>query len=259
MTYPKNDAGAVKAWRAHDRALAQRWRRDGDVAALHELVSRNRLLAASQAHRFNRYGLDFDDRYQVAVQALTLAARQWKPGRCAFSTWATPFMTRALIEYVSRQARAGVTIGGAGRRRLAVFGLGRARQALLDEGIQPTPANLAAALDISESVAAVLDQATRPPLQLDHSTTETTTAADSLVDSGPDPEQQLLGAETRAQLVAALQTLPAPAQTIVEAIYIDGIKAGTLARRLRMKRADVIAVAANALATLRTQLSDGDE
>ena len=73
----------------HERALAYRWRDDGDEAALHELVSAYLRLAIATAGKFRQYGLPMAELVQEGSVGLMQAAARFEPDRgVRFSTYA---------------------------------------------------------------------------------------------------------------------------------------------------------------------------
>ncbi len=237
---------------AEEQLLATRIA-DGDVSAMQELVTRNTGLAINAARRYGRHSLDEDDRRQAALMALTLAARKFKPGTEArrFAPFARRIIRDALIELTSRSIRSGVSISKNNDRRAAVFGLAAAREALGDGA---TPQELGRQLGVSAAAAVAIEDAARQPVLLDAVRYDGTTAHDDLLDPSPDPEARLIAQEKRRQLAAALQHLTPRQQQVVEALYIEDELPGTVARRLGMSRAAVVAMAAEAMATLRQHI-----
>ena len=224
-----------------------------DIAAMHELVTRNIGLAINAAHRYARHTVAEEDRRQTALMALVIAARKFKPGTDArrFAPFARRIIRDALIELASRALCSGVSVGSDRDRRAAVFGLAAARDALGDGA---TPQELGRQLGVSAAAAVAIEDAARPPVLLDAVRFDGTTALDDVVDPSPDPEARMIAQEKRQQLAAALQHLTPRQQQVVEALVIDEELPGTTARRLGMSRAAVVAMAAEAMATLRQHI-----
>jgi RNA polymerase sigma-32 factor len=89
--------------RDHEFELAQKWRRDGDTAALHELVRSYTRLVVSTAARFRHYGLPVGDLVQEGNVGLMQAAARFEPDReVRFSTYATWWIRSAMQDYVLR-------------------------------------------------------------------------------------------------------------------------------------------------------------
>ena len=89
--------------RDHEFELAQKWRHDGDTAALHELVRSYTRLVVSTASRFRHYGLPVGDLVQEGNVGLMQAAARFEPDReVRFSTYATWWIRSAMQDYVLR-------------------------------------------------------------------------------------------------------------------------------------------------------------
>ncbi len=86
-----------------ERDLAFRWRRDGDEAALHDLIAAYVRLVVSTATRFRNYGLPFGDLVQEGNIGLMLAAARFEPERDnRFSTYASWWIRSSMQDYVLR-------------------------------------------------------------------------------------------------------------------------------------------------------------
>ena len=87
----------------HERALAYRWRDDGDEAALHELVSAYLRLVIATAGKFRHYGLPMAELVQEGSVGLMQAAARFEPNReVRFSTYAGWWIRAAMQEYILR-------------------------------------------------------------------------------------------------------------------------------------------------------------
>ena len=83
--------------------LAQRWREEGDAAALHELVRAYARLVIALAVRFRSYGLPMGDLVQEGNVGLMQAAARFEPERgVRFSTYAAWWIRSAMQDYVLR-------------------------------------------------------------------------------------------------------------------------------------------------------------
>jgi RNA polymerase sigma-32 factor len=88
---------------ADERALATRWRDDGDEAALHKLVGAYLRLAIATAGKFRQYGLSQAELVQEGAVGLMQAAARFDPDReVRFSTYAGWWVRAAMQEYVLR-------------------------------------------------------------------------------------------------------------------------------------------------------------
>ena len=87
----------------HEHELAQRWRENGDEAALHELVSAYIRLVVATASRFRNYGLPIGDLVQEGNIGLMQAAARFEPQRnIRFATYATWWIRSAMQDFVLR-------------------------------------------------------------------------------------------------------------------------------------------------------------
>ncbi|NIZ13959.1 RNA polymerase factor sigma-32 [Phaeobacter sp. HF9A] len=86
-----------------ERALAYAWRDEGDVQALHRLITAYMRLAISMASKFRRYGAPMNDLIQEAGVGLMKAAEKFDPDRgVRFSTYAVWWIKASIQDYVMR-------------------------------------------------------------------------------------------------------------------------------------------------------------
>ncbi len=84
-------------------ALAYAWRDEGDVEALHRLITAYMRLAVSMASKFRRYGAPMNDLIQEAGLGLMKAAEKFDPDRgVRFSTYAVWWIKASIQDYVMR-------------------------------------------------------------------------------------------------------------------------------------------------------------
>jgi RNA polymerase sigma-32 factor len=96
-------AGAPILSREYELELATRWRRNGDEAALHEIVAAYSRLVISTAMRFRNYGLPAADLIQEGSIGLLQAAARFEPERgLRFSTYASWWIRAAIQDFVLR-------------------------------------------------------------------------------------------------------------------------------------------------------------
>ncbi len=83
--------------------LATAWRKRGDEAALHRLITAYMRLAISMASKFRRYGAPLNDLIQEAGLGLMKAAEKFDPDRgVRFSTYAVWWIRAGIQDYVMR-------------------------------------------------------------------------------------------------------------------------------------------------------------
>lgn len=103
LSYIRNSMNAPMLERDHELELAQRWRDNGDEAALHEMVSSYTRLVVAMASKFRNYGLPLGDLIQEGNIGLMQAASRFEPEReIRFSTYATWWIRSAMQDYVLR-------------------------------------------------------------------------------------------------------------------------------------------------------------
>lgn len=89
--------------RDHEFGLARRWREDGDLDALHELVRSYARLVVSTASKYRNYGLPAGDLVQEGNVGLMQAAARFEADReVRFSTYASWWIRSAMQDYVLR-------------------------------------------------------------------------------------------------------------------------------------------------------------
>ncbi len=106
--------------REEERALATRWREQGDEAALHRLTAAHMRLVIAMAARFRRFGLSPADLIQEGHVGLLEAAARFEPEReVRFSTYASWWIRAAIQDYVLRNWS--IVRGGTSSAQKALF------------------------------------------------------------------------------------------------------------------------------------------
>lgn len=133
-----------------ERELGRRIQRDGDEAALRQLVEANLRFVVSYAKRYRGMGVSFLDLIHEGNLGLLEAARRFDPDRnVKFITYAVWWVRQALMHALSRQSRAfslpQKLSGAAARLHREV--------AELTEQLEraPTSGEIAADMDLSEA------------------------------------------------------------------------------------------------------------
>ena len=107
--------------------LARRWREQGDVDALHDLVRAYARLVVSTAGRYRNYGLPMGDLVQEGNVGLMQAASRFEPERdVRFSTYATWWIRSAMQDYILRNWSI-VRTGTTSAQKVLFFNLRRLR------------------------------------------------------------------------------------------------------------------------------------
>ncbi|MBV9246575.1 MAG: RNA polymerase factor sigma-32 [Methylobacteriaceae bacterium] len=106
--------------REEERALAVRWRSQGDQAALHRLAAAHMRLVIALAARFRHYGLPVSDLIQEGHVGLLEAAARFEPERdVRFSTYATWWVRASIQDYILRNWS--IVRGGTSSAQKALF------------------------------------------------------------------------------------------------------------------------------------------
>ena len=206
---------------AEDEAeLARRIER-GDTQAKNRLIECNLRLVASLARKYENRGLSFMDLVQEGSLGLNRAAEKFDhtTGN-RFSTYATWWIKQAMLRAIADQAR---TI------RLPVHMnelLGRLRKARREleiaYGREPTDAELAAEMGLSESRVAELNLIAQETVSLDAPIAgEDTDQLGSFIadESAVSPEGSAVESAMNGQLYAALDTLESREREILKLRY----------------------------------------
>jgi RNA polymerase sigma-32 factor len=118
--------------REREFELAERWRRDEDEDALHQLVRAYARLVVSTASRFRNYGLPIGDLVQEGNIGLLQAAAKFDPEReVRFSTYASWWIRSAIQDYILRNWSI-VRTGTTAAQKTLFFNLRRLRAQIGD-------------------------------------------------------------------------------------------------------------------------------
>ena len=231
--------------------------RTGDPAARGVVVGDHLGLVRSIAARYLGYGLEFDDLVQEGSIGLLDAIDRYDPSRgIPFDLYARFRIRGAIRNALTDQSRLIRLPKQIVERRRA---LDRVESQLLQAGLRPTPADLAAATGLS--VAAVLEatQAAERPLSLDEALPSGSTLVGLVADHAEsDPSARALEREQQALLDSAISRLKPRERRIVEAWWgIHGEEPTTsveLARELRISPRRTQTIGREALTHLRKDL-----
>lgn len=214
--------------RDHEYELALDWRDNGNVEALHRLVTAHTRLVISVAARFRHYGLAMSDLVQEGHIGLLEAARRFDPAReVRFSTYATWWIRASIQDHVLRNWS--IVRGGTSSTQKALFfNLRKLRARLLQkagpDGVIDIHGKIAETIGVSRADVALMDmrlassdQSINAPLS-DHEG-DGITRGDLMVDDAPLPDEiagRMIDDERHIRrLQSALSALSERERTIV--------------------------------------------
>jgi RNA polymerase sigma-32 factor len=212
LTFIKASMKEPLLTRDHEFDLAQRWRTNGDTAALHELVRAYTRLVVSIAARFRHYGLPVGDLVQEGNVGLMQAAARFEPDRgVRFSTYAAWWVRSGMQDYVLRNWSI-VRTGTTAAQKSLFFNLRRLRArieessgaALTDAGRQKIADELhveLAEVELMDMRLGAADQSLNAPI----GDSGDDDWQDFLADRRPNPEEVVTTArdgETRSRWLA---------------------------------------------------------
>lgn len=253
--------------RDHEMVLARRWRDDGDIDALHELVSAYARLVIRAASFYRKYGLPMGDLMQEGVVGLMMAAARFDPDReVRFSTYAVWWIRSAMQEFVLRNWSL-VRTGTTAAQKSLFFNLRRLRARI--EGDPDGPLTPEARRYIAEQLkVAVRDVESMETRLSAHDQSLNATVGgvgdeewqDMLVDPSPSPEEIVAGkrdAEIHARwLAVALDELSLREREIISERRLNdaAITLEQLGRRLGISKERVRQIELRALDKIRQSI-----
>ncbi len=253
--------------REHELDLARRWREQGDVAALHEMVSAYMRLVISTAARFRNYGLPMGDLVQEGNIGLMMAAARFEPERqVRFSTYATWWIRSAIQEYVLRTWSV-VRTGTTAAQKSLFFGLRRLRAQIV--GNADGPISEQGRKQIAERLRVSVGDVESMELRLSSSDKSLNAAIgeegdgewqDLLADERPGPEELVLAVrdmECRAEWLArAMRSLTSREQKIIRERRLseDSVTLETLGVALGISKERVRQIEHQALKKLKVAI-----
>ncbi|MFQ5957819.1 MAG: RNA polymerase factor sigma-32 [Alphaproteobacteria bacterium] len=253
--------------RAHEMSLARRWRDDGDVEALHELVTAYVRIVIRAASYYRRYGLPMGDLIQEGIVGLMMAAARFDPDREArFSTYAGWWVRSAMQDFILRNWSI-VRTGTTAAQKTLFFNLRRLRARI--EGDPDGPLTSAARnliadeLEVAAGDVAMMEGRLAggdQSLNARVSDVDDDEWQDLLVDSGPSPEE--LAADTRDAatrsrwLAAALAELSARERKIIAARRLrdDAVTLERLGRKFGISKERVRQIEHRALDKIKRSI-----
>jgi RNA polymerase sigma-32 factor len=185
-----------------ERALAKRWREDGDGNAAHKLVTSHLRLAAKVAIGYRGYGLPISELISEGNIGLMQALKRFDPERgVRFATYAIWWIKAAIHEYVLRSWSL-VKIGTTANQKKLFFNLRKVKNRIsaLEEGdLRPAHiALIAEHLGVTKQDVIEMNQRIGGDFSLNAQIREDGDSSewqDRLVDEESDEESRLADAE----------------------------------------------------------------
>ena len=215
-------------------------------SARNELVEKNLGLVHACANRFRGRGAEYDDLFQAGCVGLIKAADNFDESRgFSFSTYAVP----VILGEIKRLFRDGgsVKVGRAIKEK-SRNALKKREEIALSLGREPTVGELAESLGIDSTEAAMLLNASIPPVSLTCSE-DGEKSLDIPVDS---PENELSDSLALRQV---LQSLDERDRKMIELRYYSGLTQSKTGRRLGMTQVQVSRREKAVLEIIREKLS----
>lgn len=215
-------------------------------SARNELVEKNLGLVHACANRFRGRGAEYDDLFQAGCVGLIKAADNFDESRgFSFSTYAVP----VILGEIKRLFRDGgsVKVGRAIKEK-SRSALKKREEIALSLGREPTVGELAESLGIDSTEAAMLLNASIPPVSLTCSE-DGEKSLDIPVDS---PENELSDSLALRQV---LQSLDERDRKMIELRYYGGLTQSKTGRRLGMTQVQVSRREKAVLEIIREKLS----
>lgn len=258
--------------RDEEHTLALKWKKDGDVDALHRLTHAHMRLVIAIAARFRHFGLPMSDLIQEGHVGLLEAAARFEPEReVRFSTYATWWIRASIQDHILRNWS--IVRGGTSSNQKALFFNLRRLRARLGGGPSPLPEHemhrqIAQALGVSVDDVARMDaRLSGPDSSLNAPVMEgegTAERQDFLVSDEPLPDEtvgEAIDREKRTErLYAALDVLNPRELKIVRERRLkeEGATLESLGQTLGISKERVRQIESRALEKLRTALLAGE-
>lgn len=258
--------------RDEEHTLALKWKKDGDVDALHRLTHAHMRLVIAIAARFRHFGLPMSDLIQEGHVGLLEAAARFEPEReVRFSTYATWWIRASIQDHILRNWS--IVRGGTSSNQKALFFNLRRLRARLGGGPSPLPEHemhrqIAQALGVSVDDVARMDaRLSGPDSSLNAPVMEgegTAERQDFLVSDEPLPDEtvgEAIDREKRTErLYAALDVLNPRELKIVRERRLkeEGATLESLGQTLGISKERVRQIESRALEKLRAALLAGE-
>ncbi len=243
-----NPAGA-----AHSAAAAAAAAYSGDVAdRVRRFLPMVRRLAW-HAHGSGRPGIEVDDLMQAGLVALTECAQKHEgPGEDGFAAYAKMRVRGAMVDLVRRSLP--ISRGAADRRRRVRE---KEHELIGTLGRNPTPAELAEALDITENELARM-RASSEPLHFSSIDEVYSDHDPAFADNEPDSLELLQSEELREQVIEAITALPERLKLVIQLYFVEELNLAEIAEVLSVSIPRIHQLKAQALKKLRQSLEGVD-
>jgi len=217
--------------REEEHALAVRWVEQGDAEAAKQLVTSNLRLVVKIAHEYKRAYQNLLDLVQEGNVGLIQAVKKFDPYRgVKLSTYSGWWIRAYILKFILNNWRL-VKIGTTQNQRKLFFNLRKQVDRLKQEGVDPTPERIAAALDVSEAEVIEMDRRlSAPDMSLDAplgsgDEDDGRTRMDIIEDNSDDPEIEVESTEFKDILHAKLRRFGATLEGRELEIFRDRIVA----------------------------------
>lgn len=205
---------------------------------------------AWHVHGSGRPGIELEDLMQAGLVALTECAQKHAgPGEDGFAAYAKLRVRGAMVDLIRRHVP--LSRGAAERRRQVREQESALRAAL---GREPKPAEIAAAMGISEAELADL-RASSEPLRFEPIDDAYSDSDMAFADERPDAPTHLADEELRQHLAEAIAELPERLQLVVQLYFVEELNLSEIAAVLEVSIPRVHQLKAQALAKLKEALA----
>ena len=244
----KSFGAAGSAHRAYGAGPADAYR--GDVAdRVRRFLPMVRRLAW-HVHGSGRPGIELEDLVQAGLVALTECAQKHSgPTEDGFAAYAKMRVRGAMVDLIRRSVPLS---RGASERRRHLRGQEDALRGQL--GRDPTPAELAAALEITAGELADL-RAGSEPLRFESIDEAYSDSDIAFADGEANVLDRLAESELRGQVAEAIAALPERLQLVVQLYFVEELNLSEIAGVLEVSIPRVHQLKAQALEQLRKALS----
>ena len=250
---------------AEEKQLAERYRRDGDLAAAHQLICANLRFVVKVANEYRGYGIRMLDLVQEGNIGLMMAVKKFDPDRglrlITYAVW----WIRAYIQNFIMRSWSLVKIGTTQAQKKLFFKLAQTRKALQNLTGSEDASELAEVLDVDENLVGEMTQrlgGRDVSLDLQLQEGEDYSLLDTLADSRASQEEFLAEKESRQQLAEttrhALAALKPRERRIIERRILteDACTLQELADEFGISRERVRQIEQAALRKLKPLLAD---
>ena len=244
----KHDQKSFGASRAYGAGPADAYR--GDVAdRVRRFLPMVRRLAW-HVHGSGRPGIELEDLIQAGLVALTECAQKHAgPTEDGFAAYAKMRVRGAMVDLIRRSVP--LSRGASERRKQLRVQEDALRGQL---GREPTPAELAAALEITAAELADL-RASSEPLRFESIDEAYSDSDMAFADGEANILDQLADSELRGQVAEAIAALPERLQLVVQLYFVEELNLSEIAGVLEVSIPRVHQLKAQALDQLRKALA----